>query len=120
LQSPVERTFLQLLAKYPDSLLERKYGRKAALEVSRIAREIVEAKDGYSQWSMIAFDAWLRSGCAKPYSADPMHSMPPSLVAAAPNARNPGTTADLITASLFVALRRGIIQLPLPRPSVSE
>jgi triphosphoribosyl-dephospho-CoA synthetase len=28
---------------------------------------------------------------------------------------NPGTTADLVTASLFVALRKGIIQLPLTR-----
>ena len=30
--------------------------------------------------------------------------------------RNPGTTADLVTACLFVALRRGIIQLPLTSP----
>jgi triphosphoribosyl-dephospho-CoA synthase len=27
--------------------------------------------------------------------------------------RNPGTTADLITAGLFVALREAIIELPL-------
>ena len=28
------------------------------------------------------------------------------------HARNPGTTADLVTACLFVALREGIIHLP--------
>jgi len=32
------------------------------------------------------------------------------------NRRNPGTTADLVTASLFIALRQGSITLPLSRP----
>ena len=32
------------------------------------------------------------------------------------NERNPGTTADLVTASLFAALREGIIPLPCPYP----
>jgi triphosphoribosyl-dephospho-CoA synthase len=30
--------------------------------------------------------------------------------------RNPGTTADLVTASLFVALREGILPLPAAHP----
>jgi len=32
------------------------------------------------------------------------------------NARNPGTTADLVTACLFVALRDGTIKVPLQVP----
>jgi len=32
------------------------------------------------------------------------------------NRRNPGTTADLVTACLFIALREGSITLPLAMP----
>ena len=37
-------------------------------------------------------------------------------VLAAPHRRNPGTTADLVTACLFVLLREGSIELPLRIP----
>jgi triphosphoribosyl-dephospho-CoA synthase len=117
IETAVVRTFLRILAKNPDSLIERKYGRAAAQDVSNQAREIVESKAGYSHQAITGFDVWLRQGCSYPYSADSRSLQSEHIwESAAPNARNPGTTADLITASLFVALRRGIIQLPLPRP----
>ena len=37
-----------------------------------------------------------------------------SWLRAVSNQRNPGTTADLVTASLFAALREGIITVPYP------
>jgi triphosphoribosyl-dephospho-CoA synthase len=98
LESAVTRLYLHLLAKYPDSLIQRKHGRAAAEEVSRKAREIMQSGVGYSHVPIGQFfTEWL------------FHSRPFQY--------NPGTTADLVTASLFVAFRRRIIQLPLPHPS---
>jgi triphosphoribosyl-dephospho-CoA synthase len=90
------RLHVRLLAKYPDSLIARKFGPHAAAAVSQEARRIVESQAdwGIEPGAFGRFDSWLRkkwtSRC------------------------NPGTTADLVTASLFVALRQNIIQLPLP------
>ncbi|HTK77640.1 MAG TPA: triphosphoribosyl-dephospho-CoA synthase [Gemmataceae bacterium] len=95
LETAVTRLYLQLLAKYTDSLIERKFGRPIAEEVSRRAREIVQSSAGYAESALTSLDSFLRAG--------------PVMLA------NPGTTADLVTASLFVALRKGIIQLPLTR-----
>jgi triphosphoribosyl-dephospho-CoA synthase len=95
LEPAVTRLYLQLLAKYTDSLIERKFGRPIAEEVSRRAREIVQSSAGYAESALTSLDSFLRAG--------------PVMLA------NPGTTADLVTASLFVALRKGIIQLPLTR-----
>jgi triphosphoribosyl-dephospho-CoA synthase len=94
----VTRTFLRLLAKYPDSLIGRKYGPGVAAEVSRRARRIVDVQADPMVWQpeVARFDHWLRQPMDAP--------------------RNPGTTADLVTAALFVALRRGIIPLPFPHP----
>jgi triphosphoribosyl-dephospho-CoA synthase len=96
----VTRLFLRLLAKYPDSLIERKYGRMAAEAVSLSARQILDfrAAKKMEVHAYGRFGEWLRGDGDLP--------------------RNPGTTADLVTASLFVALRQNIIQLPLPRPSL--
>jgi triphosphoribosyl-dephospho-CoA synthase len=95
LKSAVTRVYLQLLAKYPDSLIQRKFNRSFAEEVSRKADDIVRSAEGYSQTALKRFDDWLRTNGPFPV--------------------NPGTTADLVAASLFVALRRGIIQLPVTR-----
>jgi triphosphoribosyl-dephospho-CoA synthase len=89
---------LHLLATHPDSLIARKCGRAEAEESSRRARRVLE----YG-WPTIAagrvaladLDAWLR---------------------AEGNSRNPGTTADLVAACLFVALREGRIAVPLQHP----
>jgi triphosphoribosyl-dephospho-CoA synthase len=88
----VVQLFMRTLAKYPDSLIVRRHGQRAADEVSARAREIVKSQSGYHLASLIGFDEWLRQKVTPP--------------------RNPGTTADLVTASLFVALRQNIIQLP--------
>lgn len=95
LEVAVTRLYLELLAKYPDSLIERRHGRSAAEEASRKAEELLQSMS----WQ------------ARPLA----HASGQPLFAVAPIRHNPGTTADLVTASLFVALRRGIIQLPVTR-----
>jgi triphosphoribosyl-dephospho-CoA synthase len=80
---------LRLLASYPDSLIARKRGLAEAEEASRRARHVLDVG-----WSALPeFDAWLR---------------------AEGHSRNPGTTADLVTASLFVALRERVIEVNSP------
>jgi triphosphoribosyl-dephospho-CoA synthase len=89
---------LQLMAKYPDSLIARKMGLAEPQEASRRARQALDRfwTDAKSRWEELAkLDAWLR---------------------AEGNRRNPGTTADLVTACLFIALREGSITLPLSIP----
>jgi triphosphoribosyl-dephospho-CoA synthase len=70
--------FLSLLAAIPDTLIARKRGREAAEQVSAGAARVLAG-----QLALEAFDASLRRDG---------------------NALNPGTTADLVTAVLFVAL----------------
>jgi triphosphoribosyl-dephospho-CoA synthase len=89
---------LTILAKFPDSLILRKLGLTEAQEVSRHATEVLAADWPHkaTSWSaFMAFDAWLR---------------------AAGHQRNPGTTADLLTACLFILLREDTIRLPLVYP----
>ena len=90
----VIRLFMRFLANYPDSLIVRRHGQRAAEEVSKQAREIVAKKSRFDLASVVGFDEWLRNQVCPSW--------------------NPGTTADLVVASLFVALRQNIIQLPLP------
>jgi triphosphoribosyl-dephospho-CoA synthase len=94
--SAVVGLFIQTLAKYPDSLIVRRHGQRAADQVSARASEILQSKRRFDLDSVIGFDEWLRNQVWPP--------------------RNPGTTADLVTASLFAALRQNIIQLPFDRP----
>lgn len=86
---------LTLLSRYPDSLIARKAGLERADEVSRRAAGILAAgwPDRPEAVRMCSeFDDWLRD----------------------PDVRlNPGTTADLVTAALYAALRDGTIPLPL-------
>lgn len=86
---------LALLAENPDSLIARKCGMELALEASRRARAILDAgwpENAASRTILSEFDTWLRADG---------------------NRRNPGTTADLVTASLFAALREGVIRPPV-------
>lgn len=77
------------LATYPDSLIARKRGVTVAEDVRQRAAAVLElgglATAG-GRGAGVALDAHLRSDG---------------------NALNPGTTADLVTACLFVALREG-------------
>jgi triphosphoribosyl-dephospho-CoA synthase len=89
---------LQLLSQYPDSLIARKCGKEIAEEASCRAGGVLNAswpnkKEGHD--TIAELDGWLRADGHR---------------------RNPGTTADLVTASLFVALREGMITLPLEVP----
>jgi triphosphoribosyl-dephospho-CoA synthase len=94
LETAIGTVYLQMLARHPDSLIVRKAGLEAAEAVSQSAAQILEA--GWpvaSQSQLLAqqFEFWLRSQSGR---------------------LNPGTTADLITAALFAALRDGTIPLP--------
>jgi triphosphoribosyl-dephospho-CoA synthase len=85
----IQHCQLRWLASIPDSLIARKLGQSAADEVSRRARSIDPSASDFDE-QYAEFDRWLRADG---------HS------------RNPGTTADLVTASLFVALREGRMNL---------
>lgn len=89
---------LRLMADHPDSLIARKRGAAEAAESARRAAVVLDAGWPHTEAGRAAFeslDDWLRG---------------------AGNGRNPGTTADLVAASLFAALREGIIALPLYVP----
>ncbi len=78
---------LRWLAAYPDSLIARKNGPTAAEDVRQRAGEVMRLggiATAEGRRAGVALDAYLRSDG---------------------NRLNPGTTADLITACLFVALR---------------
>jgi triphosphoribosyl-dephospho-CoA synthase len=83
---------LHWLSQFPDSLIARKCGPDLAAEVMRRARAIdlatVVGRRRYAD-----LDVWLRGDG---------------------HARNPGTTADLVTACLFVALCDGRMNEDLP------
>jgi triphosphoribosyl-dephospho-CoA synthase len=85
---------LRLLSRLPDSLIARKRGPAEAAEASNRAEAVLRARWPHTLAGWVALrelDAWLR---------------------AVGHQRNPGTTADLLTASLFVLLRQGTIPLP--------
>jgi triphosphoribosyl-dephospho-CoA synthase len=93
-EGAIVATFLELLARHPDSLIARKHGAAVAADISRRAAGVLEQIGAGPTCSAPAcreFDAWL--------------GWPESRF-------NPGTTADLITAALFAALRDGTIPLP--------
>jgi triphosphoribosyl-dephospho-CoA synthase len=82
---------LRLLERAPDTLIARKRGADAAARVSAGAREVLAAggvRTAAGREALRSFDASLRE---------------PG------NALNPGTTADLVTATLFVALLEGML-----------
>src|SRR5215208_2333206 len=82
---------LRLLDRAPDTLIARKRGAAAAARVSAGAREVLAAggvRTAEGRQALRGFDASLRG---------------PG------NALNPGTTADLVTATLFVALVEGML-----------
>jgi triphosphoribosyl-dephospho-CoA synthase len=82
---------LRLLAAVPDTLIARKRGTDAAERVAAGARRVLAAggvRSTPGRTALAAFDASLRQDG---------------------NALNPGTTADLVTAVLFVALLEGVL-----------
>lgn len=95
LETAIIRAHLSLLAAHPDSLIARKRGEGEARNASELAARVLQAGWPGRTEGVDAFrtlDAWLR---------------------AEGHARNPGTTADLVAAALFVGLCDGTIGLPL-------
>ncbi|MDF1745119.1 MAG: triphosphoribosyl-dephospho-CoA synthase [Gimesia sp.] len=85
-EEAVIRLQLRLMSDFPDTLIARKCGIEEAQQSAVYASEILQAEQFGA--SLAPFDSWLRFNG---------------------NQRNPGTTADLIVATLFVALRDGFI-----------
>ena len=82
---------LRLLDAAPDTLIARKRGGDAATRASAGARKVLAAggvRSATGRRALTSFDASLR---------------------APRNALNPGTTADLVTATLFVAQLEGML-----------
>ncbi|MGC4003322.1 MAG: triphosphoribosyl-dephospho-CoA synthase [Pirellulales bacterium] len=86
--SAIVRTFLQALAKIPDTLIARKCETRIADDASEWAGEVLAAGEDSTEayyHALADLDFWLRSDGHK---------------------RNPGTTADLLCAAIFIALSR--------------
>lgn len=95
---PVEQAIilatLRLMSRLPDTLISRKQGPAESLESAERAAAVLKAgwpDEPGANGLLQDLDAWLRG---------------------VGHARNPGTTADIVTAGLFVALGNGTIRLP--------
>ena len=96
LETAIVHLHLRFMATYPDSLIARKCGDETAKEAAARAKRVLDSdwpKEG-SERLLEELDGWLREDGHR---------------------RNPGTSADLVAACLFLGLRAGIIGLP---PSV--
>lgn len=89
LSSAIVQTALTILAQVPDTLIRRKEGEAVAQDVSQRATAVLEAGGVFSERGRAALGAFDRS------LRDDVHRL------------NPGTTADLTTASIFVYLVEG-------------
>lgn len=91
----IVHTHLVLMSQFPDSLIARKCGLATADRSAQMAGKVLASGapgcEAY-ETALGDLDFWLRSDHHR---------------------RNPGTSADLIAAGLFVALRDGIIKPPL-------
>jgi len=86
INSAIVKTYLEILAEYPDSLIARKSGMKKAKEVTNMAKELlkdIKKEADLSSKKISEFDNYLRNQAVK---------------------LNPGTTADLITAVIFLRI----------------
>ncbi|MEO8494476.1 MAG: triphosphoribosyl-dephospho-CoA synthase, partial [Planctomycetota bacterium] len=87
LSAAIIHAHLRLMAEFPDSLIARKCGMQVAQEAANRANRVLstgEPGDQNFEQALADLDFWLRSDGHR---------------------RNPGTSADLIAAGLFAALR---------------
>ena len=98
LRDAIVQTYLTILAVIPDSLIARKAGVRQAIAVSREAAQVLKVggvRTAIGRQRVVGFDRQLRRKG---------------------NRLNPGTTADVIAASLFVLLlQHGIARFLMPR-----
>lgn len=95
LTTSIVHGYLRLLAEFPDSVIARKCGPELSREVSdRAAAALASGEPGSADYQAAAaeLDFWLRSDGRR---------------------RNPGTTADLVAAGLFVLLRDERLNWPV-------
>jgi triphosphoribosyl-dephospho-CoA synthase len=98
LEGGIIQAQLVLMSRHPDSLIARKRGLAEAREAGDRAGRVLAAgwpESSQGRAVIQELDSWLR---------------------AEGHQRNPGTTADLIAASLFVLLRQRRLALPLEAP----
>lgn len=91
LTTAIIHTHIELISRHSDALIIRKCGEQIGREAAARAGAVLECGDPRSsefQAELGEFDFWLRSDGHR---------------------RNPGTTADLIAAGLFVGLRDGLL-----------
>jgi triphosphoribosyl-dephospho-CoA synthase len=90
----IVRVHLEVMSEFPDSLIARRKGADVARQAAAMAHKVLSSGlpgDEVYERGLADLDFWLRADG---------------------HLRNPGTTADLVAAGLFVALRDGIIKPP--------
>lgn len=100
LPDAIVHAHLQVMAKIPDTLIGRKCGQETAEKSASLASQIVSQWEpgSVSYYSAIEdLDFWLRSQS---------------------NQRNPGTSADLIAAGLFLLIRSGQLSAEIIKKSL--
>jgi triphosphoribosyl-dephospho-CoA synthase len=94
LTSAIIDTYVRLIAKFGDSLIARKCGAETSQQASIFAQQVLAAgspgEENYFE-ALADFDFWLRCDGHR---------------------RNPGTSADLIAAGLYVVFREQLIPPP--------
>jgi triphosphoribosyl-dephospho-CoA synthase len=91
LHGAILETFMVGLAQLGDTLIGRKCGVSVMLEAQQRAQAVLASS--HRTDALVHFDAWLRADG---------------------NRRNPGTMADLLAATIHLALRRGTMNSSLP------
>jgi triphosphoribosyl-dephospho-CoA synthase len=102
LEGAIVFSHLRLMARHPDSLIARKCGPAVAAEASRRAQAVFDSgwpHGAASRTEFADFDDWLRADG---------------------HARNPGATADLVVACLFVVLHEDRMDLALKSTWAAE
>jgi triphosphoribosyl-dephospho-CoA synthase len=93
-EAAVVRLHIWIMSRWPDTLIARKCGVELAEKASLRARLLIDHAEVAGKFDLDQlgqFDAWLRADGHR---------------------RNPGTTADLVAATLFAAMRDGLINAP--------
>ena len=94
LEAAILEAFLTHLANHHDTLIARRHGPAVAATVSQQAAEVLSTPEPQRATAVRTWDTALRRGRWHDGQQRPL---------------NPGATADLLAAALFVLIRRGVI-----------